>query len=360
MAGLSIGIVGLANVGKSTLFNALLKQKLALAANYPFATIEPNNGMATVPDGRLEVLARIVKTEVIKKATVEFIDIAGLVAGAAQGAGLGNKFLAHIRETDLICHVLRDFADEDILREGSTDAKSDLEVIRMELLMADLATLEKQVAPKGAASAEAKKRWEAIEEMRGMVEKGEMINLIQDEDIKKVAQELNLLTAKEEMVALNVGEDELREKMEKRGELARELGVAEKGLVVVSAKIESELSELTEEEQKEMLAEMGVGESGLERLARVAYETLELQSFLTAGELEARAWTIKKGATAVEAAGEIHTDFAQKFIKAQVVSFEDFVEYGGWRGVKESGKMRQEGRDYVMQDGEVVEFMVGK
>ena len=370
MSNLSIGIVGLPNVGRSTLFNALLRTQKALAANYPFATIEPNTGIAEVPDGRLEPLARMAGTSVIKPATVEFIDIAGLVEGASRGEGLGNKFLANIRECAIICHVLRDFADEGVIREGSVDAVSDLVVIRTELQLADLATLEKQKMPKGAMSSEQKEEWAAIELMRRTVESGKMINSLWEENsglseegqekYQRVARELNLLTSKNEIFVLNVGEDVIGEAMRNKVGRAEEIGIEAKKLVLVSAKVEAELAEMNEDDQKMFLAEMGLTESGLERLARVAYEELQLQSFLTAGEIEVRAWTIKRGATAVEAAGVIHTDFMAKFIKANVVSYEDFLEYGGWKGVREMGKMRMEGRDYVMQDGDVVEFMIGK
>lgn len=370
MSNLSIGIVGLPNVGKSTLFNALLKQQLAVAANYPFATIEPNTGIAEVPDGRLAVLAKIVGTEVIKPATVEFIDIAGLVAGASKGEGLGNKFLANIRETAIICHVLRDFSDEGIIREGSVGPVEDLAVIRTELQLADLATLEKQKMPKGAMSSEVKEEWQAIEKMRAVLEAGKMINSLwgkesgigeeEKEKLMTVARNLNLLTSKNEIFVLNVAEEEMTEALRNKEGRARELGVDVKKLVLVSAKVESELAGLTGEEAEMFLAEMGLEESGLERLARVAYDELELQSFLTAGEIEVRAWTIKRGMLAPEASGVIHTDFANKFIKANVASFEDFVEYKGWKGVKEFGKMRMEGKEYVMQDGDVVEFMIGK
>lgn len=359
---LSIGIVGLPNVGKSTLFNALLKQQVALAANYPFATIDPNVGIAQVPDDRLAVLAPIVHTSVIKPATVEFVDIAGLVKGASTGEGLGNQFLSHIRETSAICHVLRGFTDPDVIREGSVGPKEDLETIRTELQLADLATVTKQPEPKGAVKPEVHKRYEAVVTFRTALNNGQMINTLElSDDEKVVAKELNLLTAKPEIFAVNVDEGELGVKSAPSSvaEIARMLAVDPTSVVVISAKIESELSSLGEEDQKCYMQELGIEKSGLERLAETAYRTLGLQSFLTAGELEVRAWTIKKGTTAPEAAGVIHTDFTKKFIKAQVSSYEDFVTLSGWKGVKEAGKMRIEGKEYCMQDGDIVEFMIG-
>ncbi|TSC84481.1 MAG: Uncharacterized protein G01um101416_1068 [Microgenomates group bacterium Gr01-1014_16] len=304
---LSVGIVGLANVGKSTLFNALLKKQVALAANYPFATIEPNIGVVPVPDPRLAILADVVKTNKIVPATVKFVDIAGLVKGASQGEGLGNKFLSHIREVDAICYVLRDFSDENVIRASSVDPKSDLELLRLELDMADSQTLENRKAKKGTT----------------------------DEPLK-------LLRDKPEIVVFNTDENRLT------GEGIR-----------ICAKLEEELAVMTEEEQKQYLVGLGAAESGLEKLIKKAYEILELQSFLTAGEVEARAWTIKKGTTAPKAAGVIHTDFEKHFIKADVIYWEDFVKYGGWVKAREAGKVRLEGRDYVMREGDVVEFKVG-
>ncbi|MGD9128987.1 MAG: redox-regulated ATPase YchF [Candidatus Woesebacteria bacterium] len=388
---LSCAIVGLPNVGKSTLFNALLKKQLALAANYPFATIEPNVGVAEVPDERLAVLAQIVaKAEIspaanlsnatasspssqakdnnfppIKPAVVEFVDVAGLVRGASKGEGLGNQFLAHIRETNSICHVLRAFSDESILREGSISPKEDLATIRTELQLADLATLDKQKEPKGAAGKEEKMRWQIIQKFKEKLEKG--INIISEqssqnlsEEEANLAKELCLLTAKKEIFVINVDEEELKNQAAIIKQYVEELDVRAAQIVVVSAKIESELAVLAEEDQLLYLQDLGLKESGLERLAKVAYQTLALQSFLTAGEKEVRAWTIKKGSTAVQAAAVIHNDFEKNFIKAKVVSFDDFVSLGGWPGAKAKGKLRLEGRDYVMQEGDVVEFMVGK
>ncbi|HSW90160.1 MAG TPA: redox-regulated ATPase YchF [Patescibacteria group bacterium] len=321
---LSVGIVGLPNVGKSTLFNALLKQQVALAANYPFATIEPNVGIAQVPDDRLPKLAEVVHTSVIKPATVEFVDIAGLVKGASTGEGLGNQFLSHIREVDAMCFVLRDFSDPDIIRRDSTDPKSDLEILRLELQLADEQTLAKHEKSKN-----------------------------QDKE------NLPLFAKKPFFVAINVDEGELVRSAQYAGKYAEELGIKVEQIVIVSAKIESELSSLSEEDQKEYMKDIGIEKSGLQRLAETAYKTLHLQSFLTAGEMEVRAWTIPDSATAVEASGVIHTDFMKKFIKANVASYDDFIALGGWKGVREAGKMRIEGRDYLMRDGDVVEFMIG-
>jgi ribosome-binding ATPase len=367
MSSLSIAIVGFPNVGKSTLFNALLRRQVALAANYPFATIEPNVGIAEVPDARLAVLAELVGASVIKPATVEFVDIAGLVSGASKGEGLGNKFLANIRETTSICHVIRAFTDENVLREGATEPSADLDTIRTELLLADLATLEKQRQPKGKVDKDEQLRWDVSQEFKQWLEQGKLItgnwsqfNSAPVEDLQQVAHELALLTAKAEIFVINVSEEQLAQGVgESQSKFAEQLGVQPAQVCVVSAKIESELSVLSTEDQELFLDELGLAESGLERLAKVAYDTLNLQSFLTAGEKEVRAWTITAGTFAPAAAGVIHTDFAKKFIKAKVSSYEDFLAAGGWKGVKENGQLRLEGRDYVMQAGDVVEFMIG-
>lgn len=357
---IAVGIVGLPNVGKSTLFNALLKQQVALAANYPFATIEPNVGIAQVPDPRLAVLASIVKTEVIKPATVEFVDIAGLVKGASKGEGLGNQFLSHIRETATICHVLRSFSDPDIIREGAVNPLSDLETIRTELMLADLSTLAKQPQPKGSVPPEAKDRWEIIQFFKKNLDAGTQLSWTSlSPEQQAIAKELCLLSTKPEIFTINVDESSISTAAELTTQFAKELQVKPTQIVIISAKIESELSVLSIEDQQAYLQDLGIEKSGLERLAETAYQTLGLQSFLTAGEKEVRAWTIRKGMTAQEAAGVIHTDFSKKFIKALIASYADFVEYGGWKGVKEQGKMRQEGRDYLMQDGDIVEFAIG-
>ncbi len=345
------------NVGKSTLFNALLKRQQALVANYPFATIEPNVGIVEVPDERLKALAQIVHTNKIVYATVEFVDIAGLVKGAATGAGLGNKFLSHIREVDVIVQVLRDFADTEVVKEGSVDPKSDYEVVTSELILKDLESIEKLKNSKTL-----KLKTKENEKLAPMVEKlYEGLNsgkpareiLVTDEE-KELAADLFLLTMKKEIKVSNVSEDDERLRMDS----GSEPGMTDGGLYI-SARIEAELASLSEEEAKDYLRELGITESGLDKLIRKAYETLDKISFLTAGELEARAWTIDRGMKAPEAAGVIHTDFTKKFIKAKVVTYADFVSYKGWKGVAEAGKMRVEGKEYVMADGDVVEFMIG-
>lgn len=358
---LSVGIVGLPNVGKSTLFNALLKRQVALAANYPFATIEPNTGIVPVPDERLQTLADIVHTQVIKPATVEFVDIAGLVKGASEGAGLGNQFLAHIREVDVICHVVRAFSDSDVIREGSVDPKTDRETIETELLLADLATLQKQREPKPSEAKELIERWKVIQKFLQTANEGKRVfEAISSAEERQVAKELGLLTGKPMIYVVNVDESEVGGQRSEVVKIAENLQVGDESIVIVSAKIESELSSLSDEDQKLYLQDLGLETSGLERLIVKAYQVLGLQSFLTAGEKEVRAWTIRQGTYAPQAAGVIHTDFEQKFIKANVASYTDFVAHNGWKGVKEAGKMRLEGRDYIMQEGDVVEFMIGK
>ncbi|OIP03601.1 redox-regulated ATPase YchF, partial [Candidatus Beckwithbacteria bacterium CG2_30_44_31] len=300
---LAVGIVGLPNVGKSTLFNALLKKQVAYVANFPFATIEPNVGVVPVPDPRLAKLADVVKNaEKMNSlppevpATVKFVDIAGLIKGSSQGEGLGNKFLSHIREVDAILYLLRDFTDENIIKAGSVNPQADLETLRMELELADLDAKEK----------------------------------------------VNLLAKKPGIVVYNTDEDKLNN-----------------GGLRICAKLEEELAELSEEEQKEYLQQLGIAKTGLEKVIQKAFEILGLQTFLTAGTKEVRAWTIRRGETAVKASGVIHTDFMAKFIKAEVVDFDDFIAAGGWKRARELGKMRLEGRDYVMQEGDVVEFKIG-
>ncbi len=357
---LSVGIVGLPNVGKSTLFNALLKRQVALAANYPFATIDPNTGVVPVPDERLEKLAKIVNTQVIKPATVEFVDIAGLVKGAAEGEGLGNQFLAHIREVDLIAHVIRGFSNEQVLREGSIDPQTDRQIIEMELLLADIATLEKQKEPKASKDKDELFRWAAIQKMLAAARNETLIAAaLTTPEEQKIARELGLLTAKTILYVLNVDEAVVSQQETLTQKFAAELKINPDQLIIISAQIESELSSLSDEDQKLYLRDLGLQKSGLERLIQQAYQQLKLQSFLTAGEKEVRAWTIRQGTTAPQAAGVIHTDFAKKFIKAKVANYHDFLEHNGWKGLKESGKLRLEGKDYLMQEGDVVEFMIG-
>ncbi len=356
---LSVGIVGLPNVGKSTLFNALLKRQAALAANYPFATIDPNTGIVPVPDIRLEKLAEMVGTTTIKPATVEFVDIAGLVKGASKGEGLGNKFLANIRETDLIVHVVRGFTDDSVLREGSTDPVSDRETIEMELLLADINTLEKQKAPK-VPDKDLQFKWSVVEKMNKAASEGKLLSTVLDsaEEVK-VAKELGLLTAKKILYVVNVDEDLVGNQEEQTKKYSDLLQVNSEQIVIISAKIEAEVSVLSDEDAELFLDELGLQTSGLERLIKKAFEFLGLQTYITAGKVEVRAWTIHKGDLAPQAAGVIHTDFEKKFIKAKVVSYPDFLEFDGWKGTKEAGKQRLEGKDYEMQPDDVVEFMIG-
>lgn len=364
---LSVGIVGLPNVGKSTLFNALLKKQQALAANYPFATIEPNVGAVPVPDVRLTQLAEATKDEEkmgglppIKPAIIEFVDIAGLVKGASEGAGLGNKFLSHIREVKIVAHVVRGFEDEDIVKEGAVDPKSDYETIVTELIIADLSTVMKSRESK-AVKTDAKKKV-AVEKLYKGLNGGTAardIDLTEEE--LELTSDLFLLSAKPEIIVLNVSEEQYTPEgiAEVTKKFAATLNQPEEKLVVICAKIESELAALSDEEAKEYLADLGLQASGLERLIQKAYTTLGLISFLTAGEKEVKAWTIEKDLDAQHAAGAIHTDFIKKFIKAEVVSFEDYISLGGRKKARELGKARMEGRDYVVKDGDVIEFKIG-
>ncbi len=352
---LTIGIVGLPNAGKSTLFNALTRNDV-LAANYPFATIEPNVGVVGVRDQRLDVLGTLFGSARLVPASVQFVDIAGIVRGASEGEGLGNKFLSHIRESDAICQVTRVFRDEDVTHvEGEVNPGSDISIIQTEMILADLQTVEKAV-PRLEKEARAKKELAAnlaaAKEAQAALEAGTPI--IATKIDLSLVRELSLLTAKPYIYVFNCDSDELADESLKAS--MREL-VAPAEAIFLDAKFESELVELDDEaEAREMLAEMGIEEPGLDVLARVGFDTLGLQTYLTAGPKESRAWTIKKGATAPEAAGVIHTDFQRGFIKAEVVSFDDLVAAGSMATAKAAGKVRMEGKDYVMQDGDVVEF----
>ena len=357
---LKVGIVGLANVGKSTLFNALLKKQQALVANYPFATIEPNIGIVPVPDERLKALAQTVeKEEGVKPpevhATVEFVDIAGLVKGASEGQGLGNKFLSHIREVDLICHVVREFPDPSVVHvAGDVDAGRDKEIIETEFLLADLETLNKQMEPRGVKEKEAIKRWQLIERLKNGLNEGKLAkDIVVDLEERILVADLHLLTMKPVLYVANVSEEQIA-----KG-LSLPQGQSLLNALAICAKTEAELAGLSEEDQKAYLKELGLEASGLDRLIQKAYEMLGLISFLTAGVKEVRAWTIESGTKAPGAAGVIHTDFQKKFIKADVVSFADFVATGGWKASREKGLVRSEGKEYVMKDGEVVEFKIG-
>ena len=348
---LSIGIVGLPNVGKSTLFTALTN-KGGLAANYPFATIEPNVGIVPVPDSRLDELAKIDNPAKIVPATVEFVDIAGLVAGASQGEGLGNQFLANIRETDAIAEVVRFFGDPDVTHvAGKVDALSDVETIKTELILADIATVEKalpRLEKEAKRDKAAQKKLAAARKvLEGLNEGHRARTLGLDEEEQEAVYELHLLTMKPMLYMANVDEDQLDADLPEIDGLAP---------VPISAKVEADLAELDPSEAAEYLEAMGLEESGLARLVREAYALLGLQSFFTSGETESRAWTVPVGAKAPQAAGVIHSDFERGFIKAETASFEDYVANGGEKGCRETGTLRQEGKDYVVQDGDVMHF----
>ena len=352
---LTIGIVGLPNVGKSTLFNALTKNDV-LAANYPFATIEPNVGVVNLPDPRLKVLAEIFGSERILPATVSFVDIAGIVAGASEGEGLGNQFLANIREADAIAQVVRGFDDPDVVHvAGVVDAKSDLEVITTELALADLQTLEKAI-PRFEKEVRGKKLEPAVLDAaiaaQKALEAGTPLSRAAGVDLAAI-RELGLLTSKPIIYVFNVDESVLTDASKKDALAAL---VAPANAVFLDAKVESELIDLSPEDAAELLESTGQTESGLDQLARIGFDTLGLQTYLTAGPKESRAWTIHKGDKAPQAAGVIHTDFEKGFIKAEVISFADLVATGSIAEARAKGKARIEGKDYVMQDGDVVEF----
>ncbi len=352
---LTIGIVGLPNVGKSTLFNALTKNTV-LAANYPFATIEPNTGVVGVPDERLNALAEIYESQRVVPATVTFVDIAGIVRGASEGAGLGNQFLANIRESDAICQVLRAFDDPDVVHvEGKVDPAEDLETINTELILADLQTIDKalpRLVKETRLNKERQVVVDAAEQAKAVLEEGNTTLFASGLDLEPL-RELFLLTAKPFVYVVNADESQLSDNAFR--DQMRAL-VAPADVVFLDAKTEAELVELEPEEAAELLASIGQTESGLDGLARVGFHALGLQTYLTAGPKEARAWTIRIGATAPAAAGVIHTDFEKGFIKAEVVSFTDLVEAGSPAEAKARGRMRMEGKDYVMADGDVVEF----
>ena len=351
---LSIGIVGLPNVGKSTLFNALTKNNV-LAANYPFATIEPNVGVVGVPDERLAVLAGIFGSEKILPAALSFVDIAGIVKGASEGAGLGNKFLANIRETDAICQVIRVFNDDDVVHvDGRIDPASDMETINTERALADLQTIEKAIPRLEKEAKTAKDRapvLEAVKAANEWLQSGKPLS--QSSIDRELLHELHLLTAKPFLYVFNVDAAELND-ADLRAKLQTLVSPAQ--AIFLDAKTEAELAELSDEDAMELLESIGLKEPGLATLARVGFDALGLQTYLTAGPKEARAWTIHKGDTAPKAAGVIHTDFEKGFIKAEIVSFTDLVEAGSMTEAKAKGKVRMEGKEYVMHDGDVVEF----
>lgn len=363
---LSIGIVGLPNVGKSTLFNALLKRQVALAANYPFATIDPNIGVVDVPDDNLKKMAEVVVKDYAKPgdskiipekivpATVNFYDIAGLVKGASQGEGLGNKFLSHIREVDAIVHLVRDFSDNTVVREGSTDPLNDIAVINTELILADLNTLETRIEKhqanlKKERSKENLRKQELYELLLEVLNSGELASSLElSDDDQLLVKDTHLLTLKPMIMVYNTDEEKL-----KSYENATNSGTA----IYLCAKIESELSGLTDEDQQLYMQDLGIKSSGLSKVITKGYEILKLQSFYTAGPKEVRSWTIEQGTKAPQAAGKIHTDFEKGFIKAKVISVDDLMSVGSFKIAKDKGLIRLEGKDYVMQVGDIVEFM---
>lgn len=352
---LSLGIVGLPNVGKSTLFNALTKSKQADAQNYPFCTIEPNVGVVEVPDERLEQLAKVSKSKKIVPTAIEFYDIAGLVKGASEGEGLGNKFLSHIRETDAIVQVVRSFSDNNIIHVGGrVNPQEDAGVINLELVLADWQTVSNRLEKtkknaKGTALKDAQKEIDLLEKIYKQMEEGKPArNLEYTDDEMEIVKDLHLLTMKPMLYVVNVDEGgHINEQVEE--------GVPQ---IEISAKIEAELADLSPEDRKEYMKELGMETSGLDKLITESYKLLNLVTFLTSGEPETRAWTVKEGTKGPEAAGVIHTDFIKGYIKADVCNWQDFVQYNGWSGIKESGKLKLEGKEYVVKDGDVVYFHV--
>ena len=355
------GIVGLPNVGKSTLFNALTKAGIA-AENYPFCTIEPNVGIVEVPDPRLAQLAAIAKPEKVIPAAVEFVDIAGLVAGASKGEGLGNQFLANIRETDAIAHVVRCFVDENVIHvAGRIDPLDDIEVINTELALADLAAVEKQLSKnvklaKAGNDKDAQRLVAVLDKVRAALDQAKPARTVElSKEELEVVKPLFLLTMKPTMYVVNVAEHgfENNPLLDKVREYAKKEGAP---VVAISAAMEAEIADLSDEDKKVFLDDMGMKEPGLDRLIRAGYTLLGLQTYLTAGPKEVRAWTVKVGATAPQAAGVIHTDFEHGFIRAEVISFADYIAFKGEHGAKEAGKMRLEGKEYIVRDGDVMHF----
>lgn len=362
---MKIGIVGLPNVGKSTLFNAVTRSRGAKAENFPFCTIDPNVGVVEVPDERLQKLQAVVRTDTVIPAVVEFVDIAGLVKGASEGEGLGNQFLAHIRECDAIAQVIRVFEDPNVTHvHDSVDPRRDIEIIEMELILADSQTLEKRVAKAEneakSGDKEKKASVDLLKKVRaGLAEGKKVINMDLSEEEKKAIHDLHFLTAKPFLYIANVHEDEIGNM--NIPQLTQRLGVTEHDRVIpICAKLEEELGQLTPQEAQMFLDELGLHDTGLSALIRAAYETLGLQTYFTAGEKEVRAWTIYRGDTAPQAAGVIHTDFEKGFIRAEVVRWEDLVACGGEVGAREKGLVRTEGKDYVVKDGDVMHFLFSK
>ena len=359
---LTAGIVGLPNVGKSTLFNAITKAG-ALAANYPFATIDPNVGIVEVPDSRLIKLEEMVQPKKTIPTTFEFTDIAGIVKGASKGEGLGNKFLSHIREVDAICQVVRAFDDENVTHvSGRVNPLDDIEVINMELVLADLESVEKRL-PKIEKMARQKDKTAEMElriltQIKEALEDGKPVRSIDfNEDDQKWVNQAQLLTSKKMLYIANVGEDEIGDKDNDKVKAIREYAANEDSeVIVISAKIEEEIATLDDEDKEMFLEDLGIEEPGLDRLIRTTYDLLGLSTYFTAGVQEVRAWTFKQGMTAPQCAGIIHTDFERGFIRAEVTSYDDYVQHGGENGAKEAGRQRLEGKDYIMQDGDIVNF----
>ncbi|MDN6160288.1 MAG: redox-regulated ATPase YchF [Staphylococcus equorum] len=359
---LTAGIVGLPNVGKSTLFNAITKAG-ALAANYPFATIDPNVGIVEVPDRRLDKLTEMVQPKKTIPTTFEFTDIAGIVKGASKGEGLGNKFLSHIREVDAICQVVRAFDDDNVTHvSGRVDPVDDIEVINMELVLADLESVEKRL-PKAEKMAKQKDK-DAVNEARILarikeaLEEGNPVRSLEfNDDDQKFVNQAQLLTSKEMLYIANVGEDEIGDEDNEKVKLIREYASKEDSeVIVISAKIEEEIATLEDEDREMFLEDLGIEEPGLDRLIRTTYDLLGLATYFTAGVQEVRAWTFISGMTAPQCAGIIHTDFERGFIRAEVTSYDDYVEFNGENGAKDAGKQRLEGKEYIMKDGDVVHF----
>jgi len=359
---MKVGIVGLPNVGKSTTFNALTKAQNANAQNFPFCTIEPNSAIVPVPDKRIDALAKIVNPDKIQYSTIEFVDIAGLVKGASKGEGLGNQFLANIRETDLILHMVRCFDDDNVIHvENSVDPIRDIEIIEQELLYADIQQLEKRIErlkKQARGNKDAQKQLEVAEKLQEFLLEGEPVSSFDDDSDEFMAlkKEMNFLTDKEIMYGANVDEDGLAEDNEHVKKLKEYAASKNREVVKLCAKLEEDMIDMSEEEKKEFLTDMGADESGLEQIIRKSFHKLNLINYFTAGKIEVRSWTIKRGWTAPKAAGVIHGDFEKGFIRAEVISYEDFVEYGGEQGAKEAGKMRLEGKEYIVQDGDVMHF----
>ncbi len=361
--GFKCGIVGLPNVGKSTLFNALTQTAQAQAANYPFCTIEPNTGQVAVPDPRLAKLAEIAGSKELIPTQLTFVDIAGLVRGASKGEGLGNQFLANIREVDAIVHVLRCFEDDDITHvDGRVDPLADAETIETELMLADLESLEKRRDPLikkiRGGDKEAKSRLDLIDRVLELLREGRPARMLErTADDEKPFRELQLLSSKPVLYVCNVDEESAADGNDFSHQVERRAKAEGAGFVVISAAIEAEVALLDDDEERlAFLADIGIGETGLSRIIRAGYELLDLITFFTVGPKEAHAWTVKKGATAPQAAGVIHTDFEKGFIRAETISYEDYIACGGENGAKEAGKMRLEGRDYLVQDGDVLHF----